>query len=1078
MRSLFCIGISLFFGVSLLSRAADADISGTFHAPVQSTTSVAAAWIDLPGVLKSASPNLTKFSVNVRSADHSDADHLRAQLCQVDNGFYQILLEVPKASDKYPIGSTREFHFSIGPNAGDSPEAPLKTNLIEDGDFSQPIPTNHNFQGIEVVSLPEGGNALAFHADEKGEGPIYTAPIFAVTGGEHYEVSFHYKIENAAAHPRYNLTFYSWFNFLDADGNQLYLEQEGRAADRKMVVATKDTDSGGWQQVNVVIAAPMNAARALLDLRNGSTEPFSVMVKDIRIVPTSYPNAEIKAPGSAAILPQANPVADVSRRFDFGPPGGMLQRGFTLVSPQDNYKAERGWGFSKLVKPEAFDGGRPDALGRDCITAENAEFQVDLENGEYLVWFLIGDAGGANSVVQFFFFDQFLEANKQVIHQFDPVPSKYIPEKHLAHYSDFWLPGMDYYDTFIRPKFEEKAARIHVTDGKLRIRWRNLPMAAAMIRPATNEAAFQADIERLSRERRRDTRITEVAPRLNTAPIQPTPEENKRGFVLFRKPTNENIYPKDIPAANERISTLETFATSGQSESVWFSLHALKDTKPISIKVSDLKNGENIINASHLDIRIARYIFRDANSRGINPDYRYQISALPLDKRAEVPLVQGHNWTWCVDLQVPEGTPAGVYSGSVSVLAADGHEMASLPLRLRLLPFSLEPLPILLGYFYFPSEPWYAAFWGKNVYGKRIKDDPAVLDLIKQNERREFAFMKSLGLNSVTFSDDLRGDLVYHDGEVNLKPNDRFSFWMDLYKEAGFSTMPWYGFYPIGAVTGRSNPLTWLDDSLKPAHTDHWHKAYRSLAKNISKHAKEQGWPEILFYISDELSNEGQQGAELGVALGKSLRQVDGIRTIASMNGPSERIMVPYVDIAMPNFAFPLSDDIFKFMHKSDTELWLYNCGGERITMGLWTWRMGVKGRYQWHYRSLAADPWDDAGGGALSKYVVSYPGPDGPIPTVCSDTVRAAITDYRYMATLEKMVKQRQGDARYARQVQSARRFIEHLRERLPIDPRLFMKEVVDAKEAGGVLHGEFANPDAITRIRWAIAQLILDLQ
>lgn len=1087
VRSLFFFGF--FLSIPLVIRAGE--ITGTLQAPAQTTDSVAAAWIDLPAALKTASPDLTKISVKVSPVDgtSTDPDIFRAGLRQVDGGFYQILWEVPKASDTYPVGAVREFQFSISRTAPKNPEEPLEANLIENGDFSQPLPpqsslarmqpssTTSALAHMEIVSLPEGGNALAFGTNEEGHGPVYMTSVFAVTGGESYEVSFRYKIENANPHERYNLTFYSWLNFLDAEGKTLWVNEEEQLAERKSVVSVKDTDSGGWQQVNVVVPAPTNAARAYLDLRNGSTEPLSVMITDIRVVPTSLPNAGIKPAGSAAILPNSR-APDVFRRFDFGPEAGVTHNGFMSVSPKDKYEPKRGWGFSRLDKPEAVDGQRPDALGRDFILADDAEFQVDLPDGEYLIWFLIGDAQGSNGVIQRFFFNQFLSANAQIIHQFDPDPAEYIPKKHLAHYSDFWLPGMDYYNTFVRPKFEEKTAKVRVINGKLSLRWRNLPVVAAMIRSAGEESAFEADITRIARERRRDTHITEVANPVNKTPIQPTPEESGCGFVLFRKSTNEGIYPTDIPKAEERVAALEAFAAAGQNESVWFSLHALKDAEPVSLKVSNLQDGENTIDASKVDIRVARYIFQDVNGKGVNPDYRYRIAALPLDKREKLPLFRDHNWTWCLDIQIPENTPAGVYHGVINIVATDGRELASLPLALRVLPFHLEPLPNLQGYYYLPGEPWYAAFWNKNIYGKNIARDPALLEIIKQNERREFAFMKSQGLNSIAFGDDLRGDLAYRDGEVSLKTNDRLSFWMDLYKEAGFSTMPWYGFDPIGAATGSANRLSWLDDSLKPPHTKHWHQAYRSLVRNVASQAKERGWPEILFYISDELSNVGQQGAELGVTLGQSLKEVDGIRTIASMNGPAEKVVVPHVDIAMPNFAFPLDDGIFEFMDKSGTEMWLYNCGAQRLMLGFWVWRMDVNGRYQWHYRPWVATPWDDPGGGALSKYAISYPSPEGPMPTIASDIARAAINDHRYMTTLEKNIAKRRGDPAYAKPIQAAEQFIKYLRELLPADARLLMDETNDARDVGGVLNKKFANNDAITRIRWATAQLILDLQ
>lgn len=399
------IALSLVILMAALSLAA-AEISGTLRAPVQAGSSVAAAWIDLPKIMRSATPDPAKISVTLQPVDFSTTDpeyDLQAQLRAVDGGFYQILWPVPMASAEYPIGSLREFRFTIVQKSPDTAAAPLRANLIENGDFSKPLPATPNFEGMQVVPLPEGGNALSFENDKEGNGPIYWAPVIAVTPGESYEISFRYKIENAVAHPNYGLTFYGWFNFQDAEGNPLYLNEEQSLENRESVTSTAATDTDGWQEVNVVITAPPDAARASLNLRNGSTVPHSVMIMDLRIVPTSLPSAEMKAPGSAAVLPAAHPTADVSRRFDFGPPNGVTQYGFTAVSPEDTYRADPGWGFLKLTRPDAIDGRRPDALGRDFITDGDAEFQVDLPNGEYLVWFLIGDAGGSNSVVQRFF---------------------------------------------------------------------------------------------------------------------------------------------------------------------------------------------------------------------------------------------------------------------------------------------------------------------------------------------------------------------------------------------------------------------------------------------------------------------------------------------------------------------------------------------------------------------------------------------------------------------------------------------------------------------------------------------------
>ncbi len=207
--------------------------------------------------------------------------------------------------------------------------------------------------------------------------------------------------------------------------------------------------------------------------------------------------------------------------------------------------------------------------------------------------------------------------------------------------------------------------------------------------------------------------------------------------------------------------------------------------------------------------------------------------------------------------------------------------------------------------------------------------------------------------------------------------------------------------------------------------------------------------------------------------------RVPGVRTIASMNGPWEHIMVPHLNISMPNIAFPITEETVKKVRDSGSELWLYNCGDERLNLGLYPWRVKAGGRFQWHYRYINADPWDDLdGAGADTQYCLSLPGPDGPVPAVKSQMVREAVDDHRYIATLEQAIAAARSDAKKQAAVAKATRFLEELRARVPVDFRTLVGYQVDPRAAGASVGGEFKNTDALDRVRWAVAQLILELQ
>ncbi|NUQ00072.1 MAG: DUF4091 domain-containing protein, partial [Armatimonadetes bacterium] len=460
---------------------------------------------------------------------------------------------------------------------------------------------------------------------------------------------------------------------------------------------------------------------------------------------------------------------------------------------------------------------------------------------------------------------------------------------------------------------------------------------------------------------------------------------------------------------------------------------------------------------------------------GSSAAYRYQVTPALLDRREAVAVTAGTTWSWWAVIRVPAGCAAGVYQGALEVTPEQG-EAFRLPLAVRVLPLELAPLPIWEGYYYFPSEPWYSAFWAANLRGPQYRDDPAVRALITANEQREMRFAKDLGLNSLCFGDDLRKDLALVDGKVQFKPDSRLAFWMDIYRDEQMGPMPFYGFQPIGA----GNLLAWLDRAaLTEQFTPAWNTAYRSFVTEAQRLGKERNWPEILWYISDELSNHGEEGAKLGEKLAQVLKDLPEGRTIASMNGPWEHIMVPHLDISMPNIAFPITPETVKMIGDAGSELWLYNCGEDRLTMGLYPWRVKAKGRYQWHYRSMNANPWDDLDGTyGETQYAISLPGPDGPVPAIRAEIVREAITDHRYLATLEQAIAAARAVPAKAALVAQAERFVDDLRNRIPVDVRTLVGYQVDPRAAGASLGGEFKNADALDRVRWAAADLILKLR
>lgn len=193
--------------------------------------------------------------------------------------------------------------------------------------------------------------------------------------------------------------------------------------------------------------------------------------------------------------------------------------------------------------------------------------------------------------------------------------------------------------------------------------------------------------------------------------------------------------------------------------------------------------------------------------------------------------------------------------------------------------------------------------------------------------------------------------------------------------------------------------------------------------------------------------------------------------------------MVPHVDISMPNIAFPITSETLELLQKHNSKLWLYNCGTQRMTLGLYPWRVKAGGRFQWHYRQQGGEQWDDGTGRGSSKYAISFNSPGAVIPALGAQTVREAIYDHRYIVTLEKAIAEAQSlpaekiGAKLRQRLLRAEEFVAFMTARVPVDVREMIGFRIDPRAAEAALGGEFRNTDNLDRCRWSMALLTQEL-
>ncbi len=67
-----------------------------------------------------------------------------------------------------------------------------------------------------------------------------------------------------------------------------------------------------------------------------------------------------------------------------------------------------------------------------------------------------------------------------------------------------------------------------------------------------------------------------------------TPVEKARGFLLFRRPIMDPVYPNTHPLPSERLQALAAFATPGEFEPLTFSIYPVRALKNLRVNVSPL----------------------------------------------------------------------------------------------------------------------------------------------------------------------------------------------------------------------------------------------------------------------------------------------------------------------------------------------------------------------------------------------------------------------------------------------------------------------------------------------------------
>lgn len=299
-------------------------------------------------------------------------------------------------------------------------------------------------------------------------------------------------------------------------------------------------------------------------------------------------------------------------------------------------------------------------------------------------------------------------------------------------------------------------------------------------------------------------------------------------------------------------------------------------------------------------------------------------------------MAAGERRQFLIRAQVPAGTPAGTYDGTVTVETESG--ISTLAVHLQVVGLSLpEKNTLSLNLWQYPYAPlrYYACLQGEEPFSAKHRE-------ILLDEMRKYA---ELGGESITVTavDEAWGHQTYDDYPAMIrwhKDNDgwmwfdytQFDAWVSLCMEAGvderidtFSILPW-----SSAVTFDMEDGSKVNYPLSVGSQE-WRDVWGTFLMDYMYHLNEKGWLDRTYIFIDERDIASVQAA---VDLVRSLKLEDGrgLKLATAVNRiPRETELFDQIDYVSVSLAAvpendPEFDTFLQHRHETGLETTMYTC--------------------------------------------------------------------------------------------------------------------------------------------------------
>jgi len=683
--------------------------------------------------------------------------------------------------------------------------------------------------------------------------------------------------------------------------------------------------------------------------------------------------------------------------FDFGTGSSPVMDGFTQITPATAYSPGRGYGLKNAKVWRADDALQPDPLYQDFLCIESGGLAVDVPNGRYRVFVNMDSPSGFWGEYQAYSARAILAQGKKVFTE--RMDFKAFQKKYFRFWDTEDLPSESAFDKYGDAHFAEKVFDTEVKNGQLYIEFQGenwaCSVSAVILFPLEKAAAGARFLEYVKEKRRFyfDNSFKRVLHPASGDPQQPAAEDTARGYVLFQRDFMEDVYYNDTPHRGETGTALSADGFAGELVPMTMSVLPLKDLGAATLSVSALAGPQGTIPASDIEVGYVSYrLTRVTNDGGV-----YTITPRLIVPKSSVALPKGVARRFWLTVHVPAGAAPGVYKGQVSLATQQGAPQ-SMALRFTVRKGALDAVDI-------PVGPW-----GGRIGTPWLENDPATLrfdaEMMEKSllRLREHGFTMFTGIPYLVYQG-------FHDGKPALDFTIADQQMADARK---------YGFL---AVNSYGAGLTGLDayhedlGKMKEAGFADYRAFIQAIYSAIDRHAREKEWLPVYWNLGDEPS--GADAVKASIENARAYREAfpsgpPFFTAATSIYPPGTNDLNFELAKTLPVATLNVHDEAGIKRLAAAGGNWAYYNNGNRWTFGIYLYKavkeFGLRFRLSWHWNLVAGDPYyaldcredDFAWANANADRQL--------VPSVEFLRISAGLTDYRYLLTLARLAKGKEG--------------------------------------------------------------------